>query len=250
MSCTSPFKFVAGVEYESRKIKMVFYGSTDVPAVYLPVLFDCKVGLKPGYFECTSTSCIGCLRRKRGIIKWENCCNRICTNGITHLPIPYLYDCKSSQGVKVIPDLKIKAAVVTSMTFETSLQAIITTNGFNATSTKSITIYDLSVHLIINGEDIWFEIPVTVTITDESGVFYATIPITSIKKTIRIGDINFDANIGVYLLACANPKPPMGWLNLKIGIELNPPKPEFGTNTFATFAIGCPIISAEDVDIE
>ncbi len=244
MSCSSPFEYKASVEYESSSYTIGFSGSTSVSGYKIPSEEVCLLGWNPAYSECTGSSCMGCSKCKGWKCSWNKCCKKWCSKYTWHKGKSYWYDCWSTPSVTLMPNLNIKYSLSTDQTYELAVGESISTEGAQTYIASSITITRLKMGLTVNGTGVNIDIPINITIEQENGEFEAIYDLVSVKEKYKVDGIVYEMKFSFALQACADPEPPVGWLNMQVDCDLSIDYE--GTESYSiSFLATCPIVSVE-----
>jgi len=242
MSCSSPFVYYASAEYETSSYTIGFSGSTSVSGYKIPSEELCLLGWNPGSLSCSSESCLGgCVCDKW---KWCKCCTKICNKWSWTSGKSYWYDCWSTPSVTLMPDLDIQYNLSTDQTYELAVGESISVTGAQSYIAASIKITKLEMGLTVNGTSVNIDIPIDITITQTNGEFAATYDLVSVNEEYTIDGIEYEMKFSFALQACADPVPPVGWLNIEVDCDLSIVYE--GTESYSvSFEASCPIVSVD-----
>lgn len=156
----------------------------------------------------------------------------------------YWYDCTTVASIPVFPTLNLTANASIPGTFTTGSGESLSMTGYEAFETTSFKIKQFIITLSVNGEPYKISIPLNVTCYQTNGEFSATVALYSLTYSENIDGFDYNISMSFNLLFCAEPIPPMGWLNLQIDCGLSVDVEGFDYSTY--FTIACPIISVEE----
>ena len=236
MSCSSPFVFVAGIDYTAVNFTMGYSGNTTISAYTTPSVVTACV---PCGYTCTQTTCgPECLC---GAFKWCQCCTQVCRAWAIKW-----CDCVTVPGIELWPKLDIAASMNIPMSFEMLAGEAVGVTLDGPIEATSITIKSFNLSLNVNGQGFTIYVPITLTVEQMNGTFSVTIPLTSVSETYTAAGITYVIDMSFNLLTCLTPTNGMGWLNIQIVGSLTAEGlvgvPPYTTN----FEFACPLISADE----
>jgi hypothetical protein len=241
MSCTTPFVYVAGEIYTLIPYTISFSGSTTVPGYTIPSTSLCMLGWNPAHCDWVQVCGDGCVCHTW---HWCHCCTTKSqcdwVKG-SH----YWYDCWNTPSVPLWPTLNISAAFSMPISFELAQGYAITMEGDGVFETSSISFKGFNLSFHVNGQGFSIPVPVTLTVSQSDGEFSATIPIITFTESYNEDGIDFAITISTSLVGCATPEPPVGWLNIQLGISFTASAVGFPSYS-TSFSLMCPMVSVEE----
>jgi hypothetical protein len=143
-----------------------------------------------------------------------------------------------------MPDLDIQYNLSTDQTYELAVGESISVTGAQSYIAASIKITKLEMGLTVNGTSVNIDIPIDITITQTNGEFAATYDLVSVNEEYTIDGIEYEMKFSFALQACADPVPPVGWLNIEVDCDLSIVYE--GTESYSvSFEASCPIVSVD-----
>lgn len=212
MSCESPFVFIeASDTVLTTESTIIMNGSVTIPSLSTPSTEICLLGWNAAHFSSWN---------RCGWRGWDSC----------HSWVPgshYWYDCSGTPSIEIFPEIILSGSCEMPFATESSVEIQISDIGTIPVEITSIIIADfvctaniqINYQGTIKNESINFTIP-GFTVSQENGTFSATIPLQSLNYEYSGPLLTYTINVGVNLLFCLTPDPPVGWINLQFPINI------------------------------
>ena len=240
MTCESPFVFIeASDTVFTTESNIIMGGSVTIPSLSTPSTEICLLGWNPAHASCHWTGWRGTILS----CQWD---------GGSH----YWYDCSGLPSIEIFPEIILSGSCEMPFATESSVEIQISDIGTIPVEITSIIIADIlcTANIQINykgairNEPINFTIP-GFTVSQENGSFSATIPLQSLNYEYSGPLLTYTINVGVNLLFCLTPIPPVGWINLQFPINIVLSGDGLPATTITALLL-LPIVSVEDLPVE
>ena len=244
-TCSSPFTYSDIIEgYSTQTVS--YAGSYTINAYTLPSISLCSL-----CWSCTSSSTwresYPCHKHKCGHHNLWTCWDT-CTDTWTHCDSSKLVWCDCWSGnIELWPTIDITASMNVPMTFGCGTGFTVGTTGETGIETSSISVSSFSISMGINGDNLTINVDLGegITLQQDNGTFSATLYLTSLSSSYTDSTIGvtYSISIVVNLLMCAEPIPPISWLNIQLVTRIEARFDADGVDTADTidFTVNCPI---------
>jgi len=224
MSCSSPFAYkVSATTDIISESTFVLSGSYTLASYTIPGVSICEPTMNchwGGPWGCT----LEC--------SWGWCC------------------CWSTPSIPIWPTIDFGASMKTPITVATKTSVSFTSTSPPtpvATAELQFGTTTITLDVGVDGETV----PITLKLpsfdvnANNNGTYSADIPIGDISTTMESAPgTTFTLSIDAEMLMCLDPKPPQGWVNIKLSCNLSCDIE--GIVYKESFSIDCPIVSVED----
>jgi hypothetical protein len=209
MTCASPFAYIVSSEpIVFSNSNLIMAGSVNISSLTLPSTEVCLLGWNPAHF---------------GSCHW-NGLSLICPwDAGSH----YWYDCSGIPSIEIFPEITLSGSCVMPFQLESYVEIEYVDIGVVPTEVNKIVIADfvctatiqINYEGSITNESIQFTIP-GFDIAESNGSFSATIPLETLTYVYHGPLLTYTISVGVNLLFCLTPIPPVGWINLQFPLNI------------------------------